>query len=190
MYNVNKSRSTEYAERTRQAITWVPARDRPLPDTLKQKPTVASEKLKWLQRHDKNCGALCSMFPLERGMRVILQDHLDQNPKKQLLRGRVGYLEDWVLHAEETSRFENGQRILKRPPKVVFVRFRELVGAGAAAQWEDCKWVVGDLPPGVYPVRPWKRTWYLGQERKVPMLGVSREQLPLAPTFATTAHAS
>ena len=41
-YDVNKSRSTEYAERTRQAITWVPARDRPLPETLKQKPTVAS----------------------------------------------------------------------------------------------------------------------------------------------------
>ena len=39
-------------------------------------------------------------------------------------------------------------------------------------------------------MRPWKRTWYLDKERKVPMLGVSREQLPLAPAFAITAHAS
>ena len=91
-YDVNKSRSTEYAERTRQAITWVSARDRPLPATLKEKPTVSSEKLKWLQRHDKDCGALYGMLPLVRGMPVSLQDHLDRNPKKQLLRGRVGYL--------------------------------------------------------------------------------------------------
>jgi len=151
---------------------------------------VASEKLKWLQRHDKDRGAFYGMLPLVRGMPVSLQDHLDRDQKKQLLRGRVGYLHGWVLHAEETSLFDNGHRILKRPPRVVFVRFRELVGAGAAAQWEDCKWVVGDLPPGVYPVRPWKRTWYLDQERKVPMLGVSREQLPLAPAVAITAHAS
>ena len=95
---------------------------------------MASEKLKWLQRHDKDCGALYGMLPLVRGMPVSLQDHLGRSPKKQLLRRPVGYLHGWVLDSEETSSFENGQRILKRPPKVVFVRFQELVGAGAAAQ--------------------------------------------------------
>jgi hypothetical protein len=67
-------------------------------------------------------------------MPVSLQDHLDRNPKKQLLCGLVGYLVNWVLRAEETSRFENGHCILKRPPRVVFVNVLEVGGAGAAAQ--------------------------------------------------------
>ena len=109
---------------------------------------MAAEKLQWLQRHDKDCGALYGMLPLVKNMPVALEDHLDRNPEKQLLRGRVGYIEDWVLHSEEDSKFQDGCRILKRPPKAVLVRFQERVGEGTEARWEDCKWVVGDLRPG------------------------------------------
>ena len=132
-YDVNKRRGMTFAARTGQAITWAPARDRPGPETLKEKPNLAAEKLQWLQRHDKDCGALYGMLPLVKNMPVALEDHLDRNPEKQLLRGRVGYIEDWVLHSEEDSKFQDGHRILKRPPKAVLVRFQECVGEGAEA---------------------------------------------------------
>ena len=57
-----------------------------------------------------------------------------------------------------------------------------------STSWQNCSWVVGDLPPGIYPIRPWKRRWFLDNKRKYPMLPVFREQLPLAPAFAITAH--
>ena len=43
---------------------------------------------------------------------------------------------------------------------------------------------------GVYPVRSITREWFLDQNRKPPKLRVKRHQLPLAPGFAMTAHAS
>ena len=48
----------------------------------------------------------------------------------------------------------------------------------------------GAPEPGVYPIRPWNRTWYIDKNRKKPVLSVARYQLPLAPAFAITAHAS
>ena len=42
----------------------------------------------------------------------------------------------------------------------------------------------------VYPVAPQKKPWYLDKGRRRPMLRVSRRQFPLAPGFATTAHAA
>ena len=89
-YEVNRRRAMEFAARTGQAITWVPARDKPSAAVLNEKPNIATEKLGWLNRHDKDCGALYGMLPL---VTVTLEDHLDRNPEKQLLKGRVGYVE-------------------------------------------------------------------------------------------------
>ena len=60
--------------------------------------------------------------------------------------------------------------------------------AGGIARWENCKWVVGDLEPGIYPIKPWARRWFLNAKRKFPILPIHRTQLPLAPAFAITAH--
>ena len=103
----------------------------------------------------------------------------------------MGYIESWILHKEECSQCENGVRILKELPQVVFVRFQEfVVGEGAEARWEDCKWRVGDLAPGIYPIETCRRRWFLDQKRKFPVLPVHRQQLPLAPHFSMTAHAA
>ncbi len=61
----------------------------------------SAEKLSWLQRHDKESGDLYGILPLIHGMPVALTDHIDRNPEKQLLRGKIGYVHSWVLHAEE-----------------------------------------------------------------------------------------
>ena len=42
----------------------------------------------------------------------------------------------------------------------------------------------------VFPVAPQKKPWYLDKGRRRPVLRVTRKQFPLAPGFATTAHAA
>jgi hypothetical protein len=44
--------------------------------------------------------------------------------------------------------------------------------------------------PSLYPIVPVKRDWYLDKGRLHPQLKVRREQLPLMPAFAMTAHAA
>ena len=65
------------------------------------------------------------MLPLLKDLPAALTDHLDRSPDKQLLRGRVGYIESWVLDDEEESTYDEDGRILQRIPKVVFVCFDE-----------------------------------------------------------------
>ena len=46
--------------------------------------------------HDKHCETLYGMLPLAVGLPVMLVDHLDRNPDKQLLRGREKHNCSWV----------------------------------------------------------------------------------------------
>ena len=83
------------------------------------------------------------------------------------------------MHAEETSQFYNGVRVLDKLPKVVFVKYN------------DAEWTLDGLnEKGLYPVCTKKSSWYLDKGRKFPVLKISRQQLPLAPAFAITAHGS
>ena len=47
------------------------------------------QKASWLSRHDRECGDLYGMLPLIEGLPVALTDHVDRNPGKQLLRGKM-----------------------------------------------------------------------------------------------------
>ena len=56
---------------------------------------------------------------------------------------------------------------------------------------KPCKWQLdGMSEPGVYPISPWPRSWFLDQRRDHPVLQVKRWQLPLAPAYSITAHGS
>ena len=105
-YDVNKRRARRFAHSRGEAITWVQAKDKPSLDTLRERPNAAAEKLRWLTYHDQDCNKLYGMLPLVRGMPVALTDHIDRNPKKLLLRGKVGYVHSWVEHPEEDSTFK------------------------------------------------------------------------------------
>ena len=157
----------------------MPAKDVPSAATLRERPGAAVEKRKWLTYHDKDCGSLYGMLPLMLGMPMSLTDHVDRNPKVTLLRGRIGYVHGWLEDDGELAEYQEGHRILKKLPKVVFVKF------------PDAKWrMPGIQEDGVYPITPCARQWFLDRNRKKPMLDVKRKQLPLAPAFAITAHAS
>ena len=144
---------------------------------------MPSQKLAWLQRHDRESGNLYGVVPLIRDMPVALTDHIDRSPDKQLLRGKVGYVHSWVLDEHEKSVFEKGVRVLRKLPLIVFVQFYNADGTLP-------EWTVVPEQRGLYPIVPKKATWFLDKGRKYPVLGIRRQQLPLAPAFAITAHCS
>ena len=123
--------------------------------------------MRWLQEHDRHTGDLPGMLILAHGMPVALTDHIDRSPDKLLLRGRVGHVHSWIWAEND------------RLPTVVYVKF-------PGATWK----LNGIDEPGVYPIQPVRREWYLDKNRKPKVLKVIRRQLPLTPAFAMTAHAS
>ena len=169
-YDVNKQRARQYAAAHSLGVTWVQAQDKPLPKTLQERPDLVLQKFAWLSRHDRECGDLYGMFPLIEGLPVALTDHLDRNPDKQLLRGKIGKIHSWKVAATEESVWEDNVRILHELPEVVYVKY------------EGCAWHIDGTPePGIYPVTCAKRNWYLDKGRMYPQLAVQRKQLPLAP---------
>jgi hypothetical protein len=178
-YDTNKNRAQKYANEMNAAVTFAQAKDTPSLEALREKPGLVAEKLSWLQRHDRESGDLYGMLPLVHGMPMSLTDHIDRNPKKQLLRGKIGYLHSWVVQSSDCSEFSEGVRILEKLPKVVFMKY------------DDAEWTLPGLSEkGLYPIVPKKAVWFLDKGRKNPQLRISRQQAPLAPAFAITAHAS
>ena len=124
------------------------------------------------------------MLQLVKDMPVALTDHIDRSSDKQLLRGRIGLVHSWVLDEKETSVFENGKRVLKHLPKVIYVKF-------LLADGEECNWQLeGTNEYGLYPIVPRKSSWFLDKGRKNPVLKITRRQFPLAPAFAITSYAA
>ena len=178
-YDVNKQRAKEFAAETGQGITWACAHDSPCQRVIQGRRHLKKDKRRWLTWHDKDCGELYGMLPLVPDMPVRLQDHISRSSRCMLLRGKIGKIRSWVAHDKEQSQFEKGQRVLQYVPKVVYVKFE-------GADWH----IRGTPEPGIYPIRPWTRPWFIDKHRKKKVLGVRRFQVPLAPAFAITAHAS
>ena len=150
-YDVNKRRAEIFAVAHNQALTWCVAKDRPSTEVLNEKPNITEGKVIWLQRHDKDCGTLYGLLPLARGLPVALTDHVDRSPEKSLLRGRIGYIDDWVLADAEDSVFEDGQRILRYMVRVVLVQFKEWVEEEGCLVYKPCRWTIDGVgKPGVY----------------------------------------
>ena len=188
---VNKLRAQIFAAETRQAITWSIAKDKPSNRVIAEKENLVEEKQQWLKRHDRDCGSLYGTLPLAVGSPMVLTDHYNRNPKVQLLRGRIGYVQSWILDKREDSEYEGDVRYLRYPPKAVLMKFYEWVKEDEELVQRPCKWHLdGMSEPGVYPIKPWPRSWFLDQRRDIPQLKVTRWQLPLGPAFAITAHGS
>ena len=190
-YEVNKSRAHVYAAKKDVAITWSIARDKASNKVLAEKLHIAEEKKVWLTRHDRDCGNLYGVLPLAEGPPVMLTEHYDRNPSKQLLKGRIGYVKGSVLDDKEDTQVDGANRYLKYPPKVVLVQFFEWKKENGRTVQRPCEWQLdGISEKGVYPIKAVVRAWFLDQKRIAPVLRVSRTQVPLAPAFSITAHGS
>ena len=104
-------------------------------------------------------------------MPVALTQHMDRSPDKMLLKGTVCRVHSWD--------WPDNDRLAHRLPRCVYVKFE-------GATWQ----LDGIDEPGVYPIRPWKEDWFLDGKRNNPVLKVKRQQIPLTPAFAITAHSS
>ena len=191
-YEVNKTRAQIYAEETKQPIIWSIAKDKASSKVVAEKPRLDEEKKVWLTRHDRDFGDLYGVLPLIKGLPVALTDHYDRNPCKNLLRGRIGYIKSWVPDDREDSDLEGNAQYLKYPPKAVLAQYYDWVEQPDGSKVQiPCSWKLdGMSEAGVYPIRPWSRPWFLDQRRDLPVLKVTRYQLPLAPAYAITAHGS
>ena len=56
-------------------------------------------------------------------------------------------------------------RYLRYPPKIVFLQFNEWVDEGGAKVEKLCSWVIDGCKPGVFPIGPRSREWFLDQRR-------------------------
>jgi hypothetical protein len=90
-------------------------------------------------------------------------------PKKQ-----PGYVDSWVLDEKENSVFEDEARFLRYPPKVVLVQYYDWVEHDDSLVQEPCAWHIDGVDEHcVYPMKPWKRAWFLDQRRFKPQLQVA-----------------
>jgi hypothetical protein len=77
------------------------------------------------------------------------------------------------LDQKEGSVFEDDARFLRYPTKVVLVQFYEWVDRDVKLVQERCAWHIDSMDKcGVYPIRAWKRAWFLDQRRFNPQLQV------------------
>ena len=163
---------------------YCPAKDSPSTEALRMKPDLPVQKLSWLSRHDRESGDLYGILPLIKNMPVAMSGHIDRSEDKRILRGRVGWIDSWVLADDEQSVFENGKRVLRKLPKVVYVQFKDKNN-------KPCSWQIdGVKKRGVYPIVPKSKDWFLDKGREYPQLKIHRRQLPLAPAFGMTAHSA
>jgi hypothetical protein len=96
-----------------------------------------------------------------------------------------------VLGEKEDSVFEDAARFLRYPPQVVLVQFYDWVDRDDTLVQEPCAWHIDGMDKcGVYPIKPWKRAWFLDQRRFNPQLQVKRFQVPVAPAYSMTAHSA
>ena len=86
-------RAEAYTEATKQDLHYIIAQDKACAAVLHEKAELATEKLAWLQHHDRECGDLCGVLPLCRGMPVYLTEYV--NRKRLLLKGRNGRIVNW-----------------------------------------------------------------------------------------------
>ena len=183
-YDVNKKRSLNFAASQNQGIMYCIANDMPSNYALRERSDIPARNIELLSRHDRESGDLYGILPLIKGMPVAMTDHIDRSIDKRILRGRVGHVHSWILDVKETSQFQNGKRILSKLPKVIFVKFKNKNG-------KELDWTLeGMSEPGLYPIVPVKRDWYLDKGCLHPVLKITRQQLPLMPAFAMTAHSA
>ena len=174
----NKLRALDWARQHRQEVKYAIAKDTISSRALQEKPDLGKDKLTWLQRHDQDCGGLYGVLPLCIGMPVTATDHLDR--RRGILKGCPGTVVGWSWHEAAGTEAGSTTHIWNQLPTCVFVRFQ------TKSQWR----VQGLATDNVFPVTLQRQAWHLDKGRKRPMLRVVRRQFPLAPGFATTAHAA
>jgi len=171
-YFAQQVRATAFAKHRQRCVNWVVAHDKPLhqDDQALSDEVLNKKRLRWLGCHDQQTGGIMGIFPLVRGLPLRLSDTVNRGLK--LYRHRRCTLEAWTLHPDETSEADAGERILQHHPLCLYLKF------------EGATWQVADLAPGVYPLQPTCKDWYVNELTKVK---AKRSGFQVVPAFSGTA---
>ena len=130
--------------------------------------------MRWLTHHDQKTEGVMGLLPLARGLPVRLTDNVARSLGS--VKQRRGTVVGWsCAEAEEFAEPENGHRRFACMPKYIYIKF------------EDEKWQIADLEPGVYPLRAVSKTWSIDPDPKK-NVKARRTGFTFVPDFAGTAH--
>ena len=167
-------RARQYAQTNNLVLHWNMARDVPLhrDDRDLPKDQLDQKRKRWLTFHDQQTAHIASQTPLAINLPVRLTDSVDR--RRGLFRGRRGRIVGWAPHPEEAPIIVDGERLLTKMTRVIYVYF------------PNAKWTIHkDLGEGVYPLTPVSRSWKLNRTSQTK---VRRTGFFLIPDFASTAH--
>ena len=120
-YHTGKLRAKAFAATRNKHLHYIVAQDRASAEVLREKPNLAKEKLRWLQRHDRECGDLCSVLPLCDEMPVFLTEHL--NRQRLLLKGRRGFVRTWTPATDGAEVIDSRTTVWNKLPATIYVQF-------------------------------------------------------------------
>eukprot|EP00973_Karenia_brevis_P060897 8469088-Karenia_brevis.AAC.1 len=115
------------------------------------------------------------LLPLVIGLPMRLTDSVNRG--LGLFKHRRCTLVGWTLHPDEGSEVEGAERNLQHQPLCLYVKFDFEPGVQP--------WHVGDLEPGVYPLQPTRKDWFICERTKVK---AKRTGFQVVPDFSATAH--
>ena len=172
-YFATNLRAREYAKQKNRQISWCYARDVPMHagDRDLPKDKLDAKLFSWLRRHDQETGNIPSIYPLVVGMPVQLTDNVDR--LRQLYRKRKGVIWGCTLAPGCIPQEIEGEFILNALPIVIYIHF------------EEAKWRIGSLPPGVYPLKRRTRTLKVNKHTGIE---ARRTGFCMLPDFGSTAH--
>ena len=172
-YFATNLRAKEFAKQQNVQLSWCYARDVPLHPGDRDLPLEAlnEKRFGWLRRHDQETSHIPSIYPLAKGMPIRLTENVDRS--RQLYRGRKGIIHGWVLPPDCGSEEIEGEFVLDTLPLVIYLYFSE------------AEWRVGNLGPGIYPLKRRSRTWKLNKHTGIQ---ARRTGFWFLPDFGSTAH--
>ena len=185
--HICKTKAAEFARNTDQPLVWCRAKDvaRQYDDDASHD-TLREMFTDWWQLTHNKCGYLFGALPLAVGMPVqVIADHVDRTKAKRIMKGAIGHVVSWHCRSDLDIDPTMSDVYLTELPEVVYVQFykNKKEHDANARQNELPDWQINDLPPGVYPVHPIRKTW-----NSHGGMSVTRWQFPLAPAYARTAY--
>ena len=154
-YYAQQQRAIVFAKQRQRCVNWIVAHDKPLhqDDQALSDEVLNKKRLRWLGYHDMKTGGIMGVLPLVRGLPMRLSDTVNRGLK--LYRNRECTLDGWTLHPDEASEADAGERVLQHQPLCLYLKF------------DGATWRVEDLEPGVYPLQPSHKDWFVNESTKV-----------------------
>ena len=127
-YHALLVRAVEHAKRSAPSpsyILWVVAEDHPTnpAEVGRNDAEIKKKAQRWLQYHDQLTEGIPGLFPLYYGMKVRVTEVISK--KLQILKHAPCTVVGWTLHPAEQDEEGVGERVLRKLPSCIYVKFED-----------------------------------------------------------------